>query len=69
MHTVTVTTAIELSAAQRKEIEALAAKKLGTKSVSIKEVVDPKVIGGLALQIGSRLYDATVRHELNSIQE
>lgn len=68
MQTVTVTTAQALSADQRKEVLALATKKAGTKDLEIVEVVDESIIGGVVLQIGSRVYDASVQAQFNTLR-
>lgn len=69
MQTVTVTTAIELTAAQRTAVQKTAAAKLGATKFELKEVVNPKILGGLTLQIGSRLYDASVQSQLESLRQ
>lgn len=68
MQTVTVTTAHTLSADQRKEVLALAAKKAGHKDLEIVEVVDESILGGVVLQIGSRVYDASVKSQFSSLR-
>lgn len=68
MHTVTVTTAHALSAEQRKEVLALAAQKAGHKELEIIEVVDESILGGVVLQIGSRVYDASIKSQFNSLR-
>lgn len=36
--------------------------------VHLKNIIDPKVLGGLSIQVNSNLFDATIRTQLNSIQ-
>lgn len=42
-------------------------KKFGG-DVHLNNVIDPKLLGGIAIQIDSSLYDATIRTQLNTIQ-
>lgn len=63
----TVTTAIELSTHDRERV----ADELSTrlqKEVKLKVVVDPRVIGGLKLQYGDRVVDATVASRLEQLR-
>jgi F-type H+-transporting ATPase subunit delta len=63
----TVTTAIELSAADRERVAEQLSKQL-KKDVSVTVVVDPRVIGGLKLQYGDRVVDATVAARLEQLR-
>ncbi|MCD8484601.1 F0F1 ATP synthase subunit delta [Candidatus Woesebacteria bacterium] len=65
---VTVTTAVELTATQRKEVMQVAQAKAGTQEIELKEVVNPAVIGGIRLTIGSKQYDATVLNQLETLR-
>jgi len=62
-----VTVADALSDKNRKAI-ADALKETTGKSVEIKEKVDPSLIGGLIVKLGSRMVDASVRTKLNSLK-
>ncbi|MCB9802074.1 MAG: F0F1 ATP synthase subunit delta [Pseudomonadales bacterium] len=62
-----VTTAVPITTQQREKIQTLVANKDAT--LTLKEVVDPHVIGGIKLQIGSTLYDQTIRHQLSELQK
>lgn len=42
-------------------------KKFGG-DVQLNNTIDPKLLGGFAIQIDSSLYDATIRTQLNTIQ-
>ena len=68
MHTVIVTTAQALSAEQRKEVLRLAAEKAGSKDVTLSEKVDETILGGVIMQIGSRVYDASVRAQFTKLR-
>ncbi len=60
-------TAEALSAAQRKKLAA-ALKKVLSREVDIDNTVDPDIIGGLVLRIGSRMIDASVKQRLNALK-
>jgi F-type H+-transporting ATPase subunit delta len=62
-----ITSAYELSANQRQEIERALGAKLG-KFVRGHYHVDPSVIGGIRAQVASVQYDATVRGKLDAIR-
>ncbi len=62
-----VTTALKLTAAQTKGIKAALAQALG-KDPEITTRVDPSILGGLKVRVGSRLFDASLRSKLNSLK-
>ncbi len=68
MQTVVITTAQELTADQRKEAKALAIAKAGTKEIELTEKVDSTIVGGVILQVGSRVYDASVRAQFAQLK-
>lgn len=51
---------------QARELESTVSKSLG-KAVAVEVEVDPSLIGGLQLQMGSRLVDASLRRKLNAL--
>ncbi len=55
-----------LADAQKLDLESAVSKSLG-RSVSVDVEVDPALIGGLQLKLGSRLIDASVRTKLNTL--
>ncbi|HET7338154.1 MAG TPA: F0F1 ATP synthase subunit delta [Candidatus Dormibacteraeota bacterium] len=63
----TVTTAIELAAHDRDRVASELSKRLD-KQVRLTVVVDPSVIGGLRLQYGDRVVDATVANRLEQLR-
>lgn len=63
---VTVTTAIELTDAQRKQITAAVETRLG--AVTINEVIDPSIIGGIKIIAGSKELDASVKGRLEKLK-
>jgi F-type H+-transporting ATPase subunit delta len=63
-----VTTAIELQPQDRDEISKQLSSRLG-KEVALRAEVDPRVLGGLKLQYGDRLIDATVATRLQQLRQ
>ncbi|WP_062052053.1 F0F1 ATP synthase subunit delta [Bacillus sp. JCM 19034] len=51
-----------------KQISELFAKKIGKKELEVKNVVDPELIGGLKIRIGDRIYDGSVKAQLDRMQ-
>jgi F0F1-type ATP synthase delta subunit len=70
MKHVVVTTAIPLTETLRTEVEKTIEKKFELKSskYEMKEVVDPRVLGGISISVESQEFDATVRGKLNRLQ-
>lgn len=64
---VTVTSAIELTKPQVKKITDAVAKKYSGSTVEIKQVVDPAVIGGIKVSLGSEEIDATTYNKLEKL--
>lgn len=62
-----VTTAIALTAAQAKGLSAALRTALG-KDPEIETRVDPSILGGIKVRVGSRLFDASLRSKLDSLK-
>lgn len=62
-----VTTAVPLSAAQSKGVAQALRQALG-KDPEIETRVDPSILGGIKVQVGSRLFDASLRSKLDSLK-
>lgn len=62
-----VTTAIPLSTADRDRVVEQLSQRLG-KEISIQLVVDKSILGGLKLQYGDRLVDASVATRLQQLR-
>ena len=65
--------AAEVTVAEKLKDEHLAALKAALKGVTGKDValnvkVDPSIIGGLVVKLGSRMVDSSLRTKLNSIK-
>jgi F-type H+-transporting ATPase subunit delta len=63
----TVTTAIAITPELETQVLAKVAT-LSTKKVSIKNVVDPTIIGGFVLRIGDKQYNASVANRLQVLK-
>ena len=64
---VRVTSAKKISATVRKSLQASLAKAQNSQIV-LEEFVDPKIIGGLKVQIGSKLIDGSTVTRLNAMK-
>lgn len=62
-----VTVAQKLSAAHTKSLKA-ALKSVVGKDVSIIETVDPSILGGMVVKVGSRQIDTSLRTKLSSLR-
>ena len=62
-----IRTALPLDEAQRGSVEERLAQLTG-EMVEMNEVVDESLIGGIAVRIGDRLYDASVRNRLERLR-
>jgi F-type H+-transporting ATPase subunit delta len=62
-----VSSAIELSAAQKKEIAATLARLTG-KKIEAKYTLDPALLGGAVVRIGDTIYDGSLRSRLNEMR-
>ena len=63
----TVTTAVELDPPDRDRVERELSKRL-QKEVRLSVVVDPRILGGMKLQYGDRLVDASVATRLEQLR-
>jgi len=62
-----VTAARELDPVQHRELESKLEQITG-KQVRMEVAVDPSLIGGVIAQVGSTIYDGSVRHQLQSFK-
>jgi F-type H+-transporting ATPase subunit delta len=63
----TVTSAVPLSATQQQQLTDALRSVLGAK-VSIDAQVNPDILGGLVVKVGSRLFDSSIRSKLTRLQ-
>ncbi|HUT61846.1 MAG TPA: ATP synthase F1 subunit delta [Phycisphaerae bacterium] len=64
---VTVRTAVELDEAQRQEVSEALARMLGAPPV-LRTRVDPELIGGIAVTVEGRVYDASIGSQLEHMR-
>jgi F-type H+-transporting ATPase subunit delta len=62
-----VSSAIELSTAQKKEMSATLARLTG-KKIEAKYALDPALLGGAVVRIGDTIYDGSLRSRLNEMR-
>ena len=62
-----VRTAIPLDDSQRQRLAEVLGKHTG-KKISVKVVVDPKILGGVVARIGDTVIDGSVLHRLNQLR-
>ena len=63
----TITTAVELTSHDRERVQRELSRRLG-KEVRMTVVVDPRILGGLKLQYGDRVVDASVATRLQQLR-
>lgn len=68
IHLVTVTGAVELDDEAKEALKAAFAAKLGAK-IRLKTVVDKKLIGGIKVQVGDTVYDASLSAQLEGLKK
>jgi F-type H+-transporting ATPase subunit delta len=66
--TVAVTSAVPLSEAQLQQLNDSLRSVLGSTKVSIDARVEPEILGGLVVKVGSRLFDSSIRSKLQRLQ-
>jgi F-type H+-transporting ATPase subunit delta len=62
-----ISSAVELSAAQKKELAATLTKLTG-KKIETKYSLDPALLGGAVVRIGDTIYDGSLRSRLNEMR-
>jgi len=63
-----VTSAVPLTEQQMQQLSEALRSVLGGTKVSIVAHVDPDVLGGLVVKVGSRLFDSSIRSKLQRLQ-
>ena len=63
-----VTSAVELSAARKKEIEAKLLSTTSYRSMEMNFTVDESLIGGLVIRIGDRVVDSSIKTKLEGLK-
>ncbi|MBL7719766.1 MAG: ATP synthase F1 subunit delta [Flavipsychrobacter sp.] len=68
IRTVKLTTAAPVSDVVKEAIKAKVAKSLNSASVEMKTAVNPDLIGGFVLEVEDKMFDASIRRDLNDIK-
>jgi F-type H+-transporting ATPase subunit delta len=63
-----LTTASPISSELEQEVQSVLAAATG-KTIRLETCVDPALIGGMVVQVGSKVYDASVRSQLESMRQ
>ncbi len=63
-----VTTALELDSAHKDAIKTKLESQTG-RSLALEYIVDQSIIGGIILRVGDRVYDASLRAQLDNLRE
>jgi F-type H+-transporting ATPase subunit delta len=66
--TASVTSAVPLSPQQLQQLSDALRGVLGGAKVSIDARVEPEILGGLVVKVGSRLFDSSIRSKLQRLQ-
>ena len=68
--TVKLTTAAPLNASSLNEIKSkLLSSAVTMDKLEIIEKVDPSIIGGVVIEVGDKLYDASISHKLEQFKK
>lgn len=64
-----IRTAAPLDPAQEQDLRALATQLAGSREVVVSASVDPSLLGGVVLDIGSTVYDGSLRTQLDRLSK
>lgn len=67
-HNVVITSAHELSTAEKEKLQAKLAADYGNQEMKIRYEVEPDLLGGLRIQVGDRVMDHTVASRLDALR-
>jgi F-type H+-transporting ATPase subunit delta len=67
IHTVKLTTAVDVSDGIKNHIVDQVKKTTGLQNIELETVVEPNIIGGFVLQMGDKLVDASIAYDLKQI--
>jgi len=63
-----VRSAMPLTDEQKQRLAQALSQRTG-KTVDVRVIIDPSVLGGVVAQVGDEVYDGSVRHRLNQLRE
>jgi F-type H+-transporting ATPase subunit delta len=65
--TASVTSAVELTKTEKKEIESMLTTMTGQQDIALECTVDPSILGGLRVEVGDWVLDTTVASQLTKL--
>lgn len=65
--TASVTSAIELTKTEKKDIETMLSTMTGQQNISLECAVEPEILGGLRIEVGDWVLDTTVANQLTKL--
>ena len=63
-----ITTAVKLTAVELEQVRKITVTRHPGKTIEMREVVDPAILGGGIIQVGDLQWDASLRHKLHVIR-
>ncbi|MDE5414699.1 F0F1 ATP synthase subunit delta [Alkalihalobacterium chitinilyticum] len=57
-----------LSEEDKQQVSTTFAKKVGVETLHIENIIDPELIGGMKIRIGDRIYDGSIKRQLDRLQ-
>lgn len=63
----TVTVAAAIDEAQRKRLTATLTRQYG-RDIRVNEIIDPRVLGGMRVQVGSEVIDGTISNRIADLR-
>jgi F-type H+-transporting ATPase subunit delta len=69
IRTVKLTTAVPVNDLVKQAIKTKVMGSLSSSTVELEEAVDPDLIGGFVLEMDDKLFDASVRRDLNDVRK
>jgi len=58
-----------LTEAEKEQLSSSFKTQLNKQSVSINNVVDPSLIGGMKIRVGNTIYDGSISNKLNRLKQ
>ena len=62
-----VTSALKLTDAQKEQVTAKVKQLTGAQSVELETKVDPEILGGIVIKVGSQVFDSSLRGQLRRV--
>jgi len=65
---VTITSVVSLTKNQLELITGSVKKKYPKREFTFEQIIDPKVLGGVRIALGSQSFDATIKSKLSTLK-